>query len=310
MFVLHAHSYKVKQRRFLLLEYFTCLTKASNRTVAGSDFYVFYALAIGSPQGKQTEQRGRTNAVSAARYNLPRAVILKHPVHTCATASTSFDRHCRPASPCSTPATGCKDRQLTESVTLSKNTRRRTTNWYYGTQISTPWQPTCGASSQESLLLTRHRRRCHPRRGSKPPLTQVLVCRAARPRVVTTARRSQGRGGTRDCNRGPAFHHQSRTSARHRNRLRSDGPWPGGRCRRSGVGCHSSPCQHRPNRLQARRTTSAASQRHQPQWVREKRRGHRASTRPATSLGAVIATQPRQSTCPCSWRGEIPFQCL
>ena len=37
-------------------------------------FLRFYALAIGSPQGMQTEQRGRTDAVPAARYNLPRAV--------------------------------------------------------------------------------------------------------------------------------------------------------------------------------------------------------------------------------------------
>ena len=40
-------------------------------------FYVYYALAIGSPRGMQTEQQGRTDAVPAARYTLSRAVIPK-----------------------------------------------------------------------------------------------------------------------------------------------------------------------------------------------------------------------------------------
>ena len=39
-------------------------------------FYVFYAFASGSPRGMQIEQRGRTDAVSAPRYKLIRAVIL------------------------------------------------------------------------------------------------------------------------------------------------------------------------------------------------------------------------------------------
>ena len=47
---------------------------------AAAVFHVFYALAIGSPRGMQTEQQGRTDAVPAARYTLSRAVILKLPV--------------------------------------------------------------------------------------------------------------------------------------------------------------------------------------------------------------------------------------
>ena len=42
----------------------------------GVVFYVFYAFAIGSPSGMQTEQRGRTDAVPVPRYKLTRAVIL------------------------------------------------------------------------------------------------------------------------------------------------------------------------------------------------------------------------------------------